>query len=502
MNIQTLVQQFHALVPHGGAMSSAGGGLDALGELGDLSKALATSGYQSDVSQLTGGGSLTVQSLDSVMKRTIQENEDFVFFNMLASTNASNIVDEYVRQNAIGGIPGGSTNTELGTVRASSGDYSREIGNVKFLMSLRQVGMILNLGGNIVSAVSAEESNGALQLMTDANYLALNGHADSCPTQFDGFFSAMDKEIAAGNCSSDHVYNMDGAAFNDVSALSNLAAAIRSYGSWGRPTDILLTQAVQADLNNNLDPAFRWTPEGQNQLLIGGHVDGIRLNGGVVKTHQDTFLHDGQDFPTCKPWDVNYAAAATANAAFKPASVTVDASVSDSQSKFSTARAGNYYWAVAGIGPTGEGQSAMTLTGQTAVVAGKKATLTITASAGGTESGYAVYRSRQDGTNAAADLRLVGYVKKAGATTPFTDANLVIPGTSKIPLLDMRPASDAIGWRQYAPMTKIPLPFGVGLQLVESWFQILMGYLRITKPKRHGYIANVLPTSATWKPHG
>jgi hypothetical protein len=28
----------------------------------------------------------------------------------------------------------------------------------------------------------------------------------------------------------------------------------------------------------------------------------------------------------------------------------------------------------------------------------------------------------------------------------------------------------------------------------------LFGYLRITKPKHHGFIKNVLPKNATWRP--
>jgi hypothetical protein len=69
-----------------------------------------------------------------------------------------------------------------------------------------------------------------------------------------------------------------------------------------------------------------------------------------------------------------------------------------------------------------------------------------------------------------------------------------------VPCLNMNPASDAIGWRQFQPMTKIPLPFGIGGMPVMSWFQFLFGYLRITKPKHHGFIKNVLPKNATWRP--
>ena len=495
MDATTLMQQFADMRP--GGAPALGGSLG--GSNADLLKALEASSYQTDVSQLTGGGALGVQSLDTAMKTTVQENEHFTLFNRLQSTNATNIVDEYVRQSSVGGFLGGSTNSQMGVVRSAQGEYSREVGMVKFLMTLRQVGYVLNIGKNIVEATAVEERGGALQLLTDANYLLYHGNADASPTQYDGIFNILDKEIADGKMSADNVVDLDGAKLDDIAAISKINVAVSRYGSWGRVTDIFLPNSVQQDLNMGLDPAFRWTPQGQNTPMIGAHVEGIRLQNGVLKTNMDTFIHDEEN-PMVYPFEVNFAAQAAANVAIKPASVTVDASASDTASKFSSSRAGNYYWGVAAIDAEGKGMSAITLTSQTAVAAGKKAVLTITKSTAGTESGYAIYRSRQNGTNAANDLRLVKVIKKTGDATTFTDNNRDIPGTVSVPLLNLAPAADAIGWRQFQPMTKIPLPFGVGGVPVISWFQFLFGYLRVTKPKHHGYVKNVLPSIAKWRP--
>lgn len=495
-----IASQFPGAMP-GGAVPALGGSTGgALSGFEDLQKALTASNYQTDVATLTGGGSLGVQSLDTAMKTTIQENEHFTLFNKLASTNATNIVDEYVRQNGVGGFLGGSTNSQMGVVRSAQGDYSREVGMVKFLMSMRQVGYVLNIGKNIVEATAVEERNGALQLLTDTNYLLYHGNADASPTQFDGIFKIIDDAIAAGEMSSDTVVDLNGTKMDSVTAFSKINVAVSRYGSWGRSTDVFLPNSVQNDLNSGLDPAYRWSPTGGNTPVIGGHVEGIRLQNGVLKTAMDTFIHD-EAHPMVSPFELNYSAIAAANVAFKPQTVTVDASASDSASQFSTTRAGNYYWAVAAIGANGEGMTAVTKSTSTAVAAGKKAVLTITASAANTETGYAVYRSRQDGTNTTSDFRLVKIIKKTGATTTFTDLNRDIPGTVQVPLLNMAPGADAIGWRQFQPMTKIPLPFGVGGVPVISWFQFLFGYLRVTKPKHHGYIKNILPSNALWRPH-
>jgi hypothetical protein len=466
----------------------------------DLMKALTASNYQTDVATLTGGGALGVQSLDSAMKAVVQEQEHFVLFRKLASSNATNIVDEYVRKNGIGGFLGGSTNTQMGTVRSATGSYSREIGLVKFLMTLRQVGYVGSLVNNIASLEAEEEINGGLQLLTDAEYLLFHGDADVNPAEYSGIFKLLDDAVTAGDVSSDHVVDMNGAKLDSVEPFAKINAAVSKFGNWGFTSDCFLTQDVQTDLNVGVDPAMRWVPEGQNAPIhVGQHVAGLRMQNGVLTTNLDTFIQY-DDFPSAKPFQVTWSAEATANDALKP-TVAISASASDASSRFTSARAGNYYYAVAGISGAGAGQSTVAITAQTAVATGKKAVLTITASSGGAETGYAVYRSKQDGAGAAADLRLIGYIAKGGATTTFTDLNHHLPGTTKVPVLNLKAGADAIGWRQFNPMTKIPLPFGVGLVPQYSWFQMLFGYLRVTKPKHLGYITNVLPSHAIWRPH-
>lgn len=498
--MNNLLQQFAGGgVAPGGAIpslgGSTGGNLEAFEE---LQKALQASNYQTDVATLTGGGALGVQSLDTAMKTVIQDNEHFVLFNRLARTSATNIVDEYVRQNSVGGFLGGSTNSQMGVVRAAQGDYAREVGLVKFLMSLRQVGYVLNIGKNITEATAVEERNGALQLLTDAEYLLFHGNAAASPTQFDGIFTQIDNEIAAGRMSADTVVDMQGAKLDSVTPFSKINVAVSRYGSWGRSTDVFLPVSAQNDLNSGLDPAYRWTPGGGNTPVLGGHVEGIRLTNGVLKTNMDTFLHD-EAHPMVQPFEVNYPSIAAANVAFKPASIS-GVAANDVSSQFSASRAGNFYYAVAAIGANGEGLTQAVVSAQVAIAAGQKVTLTIGQSAAGTESGYAIYRSRQNGTNALTDLRLVKIVPKAGTTTTYVDYNRDIPGTISAPLLNLGASADAIGWRQFQPMTKIPLPFGVGGVPVISWFQFLFGYLRITKPKHHGYIKNILPSNAVWRP--
>ncbi len=466
-----------------------------------LKKALEASNGATDTSLYVGGEALGMQSLDTVMKTTIQENNHFVLFNKLQSTSATNIVDQFTTQKSVGGFLGGSFIAQGAEVRTATGEYKREIGQVKLLSQIRAVGHVLESTTNMADPIATEENNGALGILTDAEFACLHGSAAACPVQFDGVIEQIKAKVLAGDVDGDHIIDMQGASLSSIDQFAQLQAAIKRYGSWGSLTDAIITPDVQADINNGLDPAFRWMPDGNNNPVRGGHVDYIRLAGSRLQLSEDTFLMDDKH-PSAMPFQVNYAALATANAGINPVSVTVSASSSDAASQFDSARAGSYYYAVASIDHEGKGMSQITKSTTTAVAAGKKAVLTITASSAGTESGYAVYRSRMDGTNDNDDFRLMCVVPKGGATTTYTDLNRDIPGTSTVICMNMNPSADAIGWRQLHAMSKIPLAFGLERKMVRSWFQFMYGYLRITKPRHHGIIKNIVPANALWKPFG
>ncbi|ENE5752106.1 hypothetical protein ABNO07_003584 [Salmonella enterica subsp. enterica serovar Bareilly] len=508
MNLSTFPQQMQSLMSGGAVNGSMGGNM---AEYQELVKALeagtnsGTNAYTSDVANLTQGGALAVQSLDTTMKTTIQENKHFTLFNRLAQSNAINIVDEYSTQSHVGGFLGGSTNTQMGVVRAAQGQYKREVGLVKFLMSLRQVGYVLNIGKNIAEPIAIEERNGALQLLTDANYLLYHGDAEVVDSQFDGVFKQIDNAIKKGEMSEDCVVDMRATPLQSVEPFSQINVAVSSYGSWGRSTDAFLPNSVQNDLNMGLDPAFRWMEDGSNLPVIGGHVSGIRLINGILRTSMDTFLHCDEN-PMVHPFELSNEALAASNSVLKPSKVEVTASAKSGL--FEKNQDGNYFYAVAGISRSGAGYSqAVIAAAAGAATVGGALDVKVTHPTVSDLGGLAIYRGRRGAAKGASDketlqdMRLVKIIPAdpSGVTT-FVDDNRNIPGTVSVPLLNLEQGADAIGWRQFQPMTKIQLPFGVGGMPVLSWFQFLFGYLRMTKPKHHGYIKNILPSKATWHP--
>jgi hypothetical protein len=228
-----------------------GSGVMAGDQVAELRKALEA-GYGSDVAALTGGGSLRIQSLETTMLATIQENRHFRLFNQLQKTNATATVDEWTEQRGVGGHLGGSTNTEAGVINESTGDYLRRVGLVKYLMTRRQVTFAVTLQNAIAAAEAVEYQAGALELLTDAEYLCFEGDSRVVPTEFDGIAAQIEQFSTV-----DHVRDMRGQPLNSIGGFNDAAALISGYGNFGVPTDFYCSQLVQADLDTGRRSACR-----------------------------------------------------------------------------------------------------------------------------------------------------------------------------------------------------------------------------------------------------
>lgn len=455
-----------------------------------LQKAL-TADYGTDVAGLTGGGALRIQSLDTQMQAVIQENDDFKLFNRLVKNKAGATVDEWTEQSAIGGFLGGSTNTETGTINEATGTYARRVGMTKYLMTKRQVSLVQTLQNTITDSEATEYNNGALQLLSDAEFLSFEGDSTVVPTEFDGIYAQMVQGIAAGQVDGGNIVDNQAQPLNSITQINKAAAQVRKFGNFGRLTDIFFSPLVQSDFDSGLDPAFRVAlNNAPNSIMLGTPVTGIRVTGGNIGVTEDIFIRE-EDL--LQPFQLRYPT--YVNDALKPATVTAVAAT-DAASMFAAGHAGNYYYLVTGVNASG--QSTGTITTQTAVTAGQKVTLTIAASAGGAETGYIVYRSRLNGTNAPSDFRECARVAKTNTSTTYVDRNTDIPGTTKAYLLDLRAGQTAINWRQLLPMLKFQLY--PNNQPVIPWAQLLFGYLRISKRRHHAVIKNILPSGATWRP--
>lgn len=478
-------------------MSMSGGGDMPEVVLDALSKALEI-GYGTDSAQFTGGRALQVQSLDTTMQATIATEDKMTLFRMLPKPKVGATVDEWTEQSGVGGVLGGSTNTETGTISEAVGEYARRVGFVRYLTTKRSVSLVASITNNIVDAEAVEERNGAIQLLQDANWLCYTGDSTVVPTEFDGLEAQMRAGVAAGRVAGDHIINMKADPLNSIEPFTRANAIVTDFENFGTATDVFWPNDVQADIDASLDPAYRVSLNGNaNDVKLGAPVTGINLSDGVVKPHKDIFIPYKRLTMPFQARGGGYAAVAATLAGLAPASVSY-AVTSNADTDFASGHAGNYYYAVCGVNAKGE--STGVISAQQAVAAGQIVTITITPSVGGQETGYAIYRGRKNGTNALSDMRLMLRVPKTVTTTVYVDRNRRIPGTTKAFMLNMKKSDTAILWRQLLPMFKFRL-FPQD-QLVLPWAQVLMGYLRLSKLRHHIMFENILPSKADWKPFG
>ncbi len=476
------------------AAGQSAAGVMGSAEVEALQKAL-TAGYGTDPATFTGGSALRIQSLDKTMFATIQENKHFRLFNALVKSKATATVDEWTEQSSVGGFLGGSTNTETGNIRAADGQYARRTALVKYLMTRREVSFVATLGNNIASAEAIEQQNGAIQLLSDAEYLCFEGDSTVVPTEFDGIYAQILAGVNAGQVDGANILDAQASSLASINLINKAAAQIAGFGNFGTPTHIFMSQLVQADFDTGLDPAFRVALDNNpGALQLGAPVKGIRTSWGDIATMPDVFIREDL---RQQPFESLYPTIATANAAQAPDSVTT-AVDNDAASMFGAGHAGNYYYAVVGVNAAGG--STIVKSAVQAVTAGQKVTLTITRSAGAQETGYIIYRSRKNGTNGTTDFREMVRVPVGGATTTYVDLNRDIPGTTKAYILNMSKGGGAISWRQFLPMLKFPLYPTVSATV--PWAQLLFGYLRLTKRRHHTVIKNILPNGSTWSPFG
>jgi hypothetical protein len=481
----------NSLIPGNTSGMSVAGDI-GLEQLAELRKSLEA-GYESDVSGMTGGSAFRIQSLDTTLQATVQDNKHFALFNALPKPRATAVLDEWTEQSDIGGFFGSTFNDQDGVAMETAGDYERMVGKVKYMMTYRKIPIVLQSQNNIVDATAIETTNGTKQLLTDIEFSLFEGRDDVTPKSFAGIRQQIESLGSA-----DHVIDMAGQPLKDPSAIMKSAETIFGFGNFGKATDIYLPPSVQTDLNTYLDPAFRVALDNTpNSVALGTNVRAIQTTYGAIATRNDVFIRDERLKVPFETRTNSQLQVAVANSAFKPATLTAVAAAGPANSMWQNVQAGNFFYAVTGLNQNGETQAVVST--QVAVAQGQQVTLTIGASATKSETGYVIYRGRQNGTNALSDLReMIRIPASGGATTTYVDLNTEIPGSTSAYVLDLDPADHSIAWKQFLPMMKIPMA-AVNSPII-PWLQMICGYLRITKRNQHTVIKNIVPTGASWKP--
>lgn len=468
----------------------------------NIVKSLTSTQAGTQLTGLTGGGAMRVESVEAELAIATVQNPHFVLFNRLFANRHTSwsLIDQQVVQDGIGGFPGSSVANEKATnLPDRNGAYHREVTELKLFAEYGGVTVPTALQGALQQAAGAVDFNSSEQeifsalsrVLQSLEWNLMHGDASIDPLEFTGLFPSI-KARAPKN-----VVDLKGAALNSGSQVSPLAAQLAGFGNWGSPDLLVVSPLVKTDFDAHLESSYRVNLD-QNvpSTVLGALVKGVRYNGlgvgnGILELEPHPFLDEGLGAPVSTFADPS---AITGQAV---AADPTTAHAADPGSAFLAAHAGNYFYAVEAWS-AGVVSNPVVTAAAVPVAAGDAVTLTITPSAGGSETYYKVYRGRKGGTNQPSDMRYIGRVARTGASTTFVDYNTKVPGTSDALMLTSNPNVGAIRLLQMAPPSKLPL----AMTALEYRFVLFyIAALRIATPKKLGVLKNILPSNATWNPY-
>jgi hypothetical protein len=463
-------------------------------------KAALQSGYGTDVAAYTGGRALQLQSIEDSLTAAVERVDHFKLSHKLSTGTATATVHENIVMNDIGGFPGSGFNGELDAIAQEVGDYARTVVKMKYIMRRRAISAVQNSTRTRVDSMTREQQNGALSTMRDIEWGLFEGDERVNPFEFDGLRKIIEVDVADTKL----ILDARGEGLSPMGReVLDIAQIVNDAGFFGHSTDIYCSPSVQnAEFDQKLAPGVRIPLNpgegGSRSYDLGTPVGGVKSSFGRLDLNNDIFIQEGD-----MPWEVQGGtkpALVTASGLPAPAIASLTAGAHAS-SLFTSDHSGSYYWGVAAKGKAGRGL--VTVSAQQAVLPGERAVLTVTNPANTGVTGFLIYRGRRNGTNGKIDMRLQAVIPRTGAadgvaTTVYNDNNGDIPGTSRVYVLNLAPADDAIKLVRLLPMMKFSLYPTDKAEI--PWAQLWFGALMVKKQKQHGVIKNVLPRSATWRP--
>lgn len=461
-----------------------GFGQSTFRDIAELRKALQT-GYTTELTSITGGQAMTVQSLDQTLKTITYTEEHIKLFKLLAKTDANALVDEWVERSAYGGEFGAFVG-EMEAPEDTDTTLARKVGFVRFLRAIGKISHPMLTVRNIMDAEVQEVEAKTRWLLGVLEAALFQGDSAVYPEQFDGLF-----KLIADNAPN-NVVDMRGKRFGDISnpetVFDEWAGYLVSAPNYAVPTHFFANPIVFRDIAEVFEGEKRivinQNPSPQGMTGVAGiELTGYRSMYGYFNFVQDVFIRTLKEAP----------AAATGSKAPNAPSGTAAVNAGTDGSKWQDSdptdhKPGDYWYYVTAVNKYGESARArVPAAGVATVAAGGDITLTITpAGDGETATGYRIYRTTESGDT---PYLIKEVADSGGATTEFVDLNLDLPTTTKAALLDVHPGQ-TLDYRQLLPMIKIDVPFGV-FGPVRAWYQMLYGYLRLIAPLKQLLVKNV-----------
>lgn len=463
-----------------------GFGISSAQQVEELNKALSAGTQNPPTS---GGNVLRVESLEATLRVVTFTLGHIKFWRSIPKLPAFSTVEEYNRLTDYGSDSGAFTN-EGDLPESQDSTYERKTALVKFLGTQREVTHPMTLvrpaHGN---AIALETQNGAIWLVERLERALFGGRSDMISQEFDG----LDKQILDGVGVANP--NTDLYDATDVLKVGSETVIIDKRGepllendletgtnyvvqNYGTPTNLHLAPQAHSDVAKQFYPRERVNLPYPVEGKVGLAIKSFESNAGPIAFEPNIFLRSGRNNGV-------KTAPATATSPKAPNAPTHSAGApgSDAKSMFKAGDAGAYFYSVTAVNRFGE--SVSSTPASVTMAAGQAVVITIT-DGGGTypATAYKIYRTKVGGATGTG--MLVTTVAKAGATTPWTDYNWMIPGTSRAYLVQNNLQNFSV--RQLAPMMKIPL---ATIAASIRWMQLIYLTMILYTPKKNVLYINV-----------
>ena len=473
-----------------------------------LAKAALDVGFTTDFTQISGGQTVGVVSMDTKMARGTIRPGSFTLYNHLQKTRANQVVDYWPYAESTGGAPPGGAYqgfaSQTSTINTNVGSYHLEYLELKLAVDGRAMTLALAQQNSFVNMGETETANGALSILTSVNWALYWGNPTLYPYQPVGYAH----QIPTGNIYSFQTYvNGLTSGISNEQALFNLiyetAGTITNYRRFGQITHAFMSPTTAASMQTLVTAKLDMlvgstvTPETRG-IVVNGDLQGMNTRFGAIQFPIDMLI-TARDIPLQGQPNDDGTTLAVTSGPTPPAAVGVTvASATVAGSDFGTSYAGNYRYAVVSSNAS-MGESTVVVASAAAVIAGGSVTLSITAPAANDATVYRVFRSGLGYTGSdPSKFRWIGDVAAVqGGSTPFVDVNAHIPGSETLFLFDMDDNDSAIDYRYLLPLTKIDL---FTQALFMPWAIAHIGAPRMTVPKFHAMITGYVPVNPDFNP--
>ena len=496
--------QFNAdLYNYGNLEQGVFPGLESPDKIYELAKAMSATSQtgQQLVGDLTAGAALKTESLDPMLKILTNQDRHIVLHKMLPKQQAYNTVEEF-NQLIDYGLDTGIFNTEGETPQFTDSLYRRESALIKYTGISGEVThpfTLVRLGSGVGDALAQEVKNKTQFLIRALDKAYPVANSRNISTEFDGIF----RQHYVGVTGSTDNASWD-KYFNDSTVVDARGSIL---------TDSLVAEAAHAVVNDNFgmvsqifappivfsNYAAQFTS--MKVALLGYETTKDAVGGQSMK--QIATQYGDADIVSDIFWDwkASKASSAAATHAKAPSAPVADATtpaaaVTDTENKFGSAFAGDYYYAVTARNRYGESALVSLTSSALNIEATESADLKFSHTDGAyAAESFVIYKTEKD-ANPSAGAKFYPVIEltrtdltagfDGGTTGVVRDRNRFIPNTYSAVVTEN--SLDVWGLKQLAPIMRMDLA-----RTSPAFRFMILAYLTLVlyAPKKLARIINI-----------